>query len=103
MSRNENAAHGARGADASNTCVECGTGIDTSAIDFSDTDEWDNTHHYDQQGEKVAVNVSNPTGGKYGIHCANCGDENTDEEVYAQSREMQAAMQAARTRGDYSY
>jgi hypothetical protein len=89
MSRRENAAEGARGADASNTCADCTTGIDTSAIDFGIGDEWGNKKHYNKQGNLLAVDIETSTApdGNSGRRCGDCGDNHMDSQVHQDWRD----------------
>ena len=105
MSRNLSAALGARKADASNTCVGCGGGVPMNNVDWYERDEFDNTHHYDNQGEKVAVSVGTPTAtnGKRGLHCTDCAKENASPEAYAESRSEETAMRNASQSGSLDY
>lgn len=92
MSRIENAAEGARGADASNTCTDCNTGIDTGSIDFGIGDEWGNQKHYNNAGDLLATDVATSTaGGKSGRRCADCGGAHTDRQVHQDWRDEERA------------
>lgn len=95
MSRRENAAEGARGADASNTCTDCNTGIDTGSIDFGIGDEWDNKKHYNNAGELVAsdISISTASDAKPGRRCAGCTGAHTDRQVHQDWRDADREAQ----------
>jgi len=89
MSRRENAAEGARGADASNTCTDCTTGIDTGSIDFGIGDEWGNKKHYNNAGELVAADIETSTHpeGNSGRRCGDCSGQHMDRQVHQDWRD----------------
>jgi hypothetical protein len=56
------------------SCVSCGAGIDTSAID-SAMESDGNMHHFDKEGEGVSVHYGKSgEHNEAGTHCMGCHD-----------------------------
>jgi len=74
MSRRENAAEGARGADASNTCSHCKRGI-SNITHSRDDDDSGHTFHYGEGNSLQGITFDSADPVSSTLLCHKCGSE----------------------------
>lgn len=90
MSRRENAAEGARGADASNTCSHCKRGISGITHSREDSDSG-HTFHYGEGNSLEGITFDSADPVRSNLLCDNCGGQ----ELKQQKRDRQDAEREA--------